>query len=222
MSRRISNVERSRRMSSLEGSRRMSRKMSRMSKDLECRRVSKDVSKDVECRMSKELECRRVSKDVEGSRMSKGLEGCFEGSRRMSRKMSNVEGSRRMSKDLECRRMSNVEGSRMSKGLEGCLEGSPMSKGLECRWVSLDAVFQAYYSPLLVLVCRSVSQDPPRPIEDITVASAFLYSPSTALSQSAVACVHVHLADQSAIASRQTPLFSERQAIYRSPCVNIY
>jgi len=50
----------------------------------------------------------------------------------------------------------------------------------------------ACYSPLLVLVCWSVSQDPPpRPIEGINFASAFLYSPSTALSQSAVAYVHV-------------------------------
>ena len=49
-----------------------------------------------------------------------------------------------------------------------------------------DVVFQAYYSPLLVLVCRSVSQDPTRPIEDIVVAFGLLYSLSTALSQSAV------------------------------------
>ena len=45
---------------------------------------------------------------------------------------------------------------------------------------------------LLVLVCRSVSHDPPapKPIEHITVALVFLYSPSTALSQSAVAYLH--------------------------------
>ena len=36
-----------------------------------------------------------------------------------------------------------------------------------------------------------LSPKTPRPIEDITVASAFLYSLSTALSQSAVAYVHV-------------------------------
>ena len=52
-------------------------------------------------------------------------------------------------------------------------------------------VIVACYSPLLVLVCWSVSQDPPRPIEHITVAFGLLYSPSTALSQSAVSYVHV-------------------------------
>ena len=35
-------------------------------------------------------------------------------------------------------------------------------------------VIVACYSPLLVLVCWSVSQDPPRPIEDITVAFGLL------------------------------------------------
>ena len=61
----------------------------------------------------------------------------------------------------------------------------------------------ACYSPLLVLVCWSVSQDPPRPIEDITVASAFLYSPSTALSQSAV--TYVHVASGRPISDRLSP-----------------
>ena len=66
-----------------------------------------------------------------------------------------------------------------------------------------DVVFQAYYSPLLVLVCRSVSQDPPRPIEDITVAFGLLYSPSTALSQSAVS--YAHAAPGRPISDRLSP-----------------
>ena len=41
-----------------------------------------------------------------------------------------------------------------------------MSKGLGGSFGGWDVVFQAYYSPLLVW---SVSQDPPRPIEDIGV-----------------------------------------------------
>ena len=60
------------------------------------------------------------------------------------------------------------------------------------------------YLRLTVGFCLSVRlpRPPPRPIEDIVVASVFLYSPSTALSQSAVAYVHVApAADQSAIAS---------------------
>ena len=70
---------------------------------------------------------------------------------------------------------------------------------------------------LLVLVCRSVPQDPPRPIEDIVVVSVFLYSPSTALSQSAVA--YVHVAPGRPISDRllhRYHLFSVRQVINRS------
>ena len=81
-----------------------------------------------------------------------------------------------------------------------------------------DVVFQASYSPLLVLVCRSVSQDPPRPIEDITVAFGLLYSLSTALSQSAVS--YAHAAPGRPISDRLSPLFY--RLFYRSPCVNIY
>ena len=79
-------------------------------------------------------------------------------------------------------------------------------------------VGKAYYSPLLVFVCRSVSQDPPRPIEDITVVFGLLYSPSTALSQSAA--TYVHVASGRPISDRLSPLFY--RLFYRSPCVNIY
>ena len=98
--------------------------------------------------------------------------------------------SKDVSKDLECRRVSkDVSLERLDVSLD---VSKDVSKDISLD-VSKDGyvVFQAYYNPLLVLVCRSVSQDPPRPIEDITVASAFLYSLSTALSQSAVAYVHV-------------------------------
>ena len=61
----------------------------------------------------------------------------------------------------------------------------------------------ACYSPLLVLVCWSVSQDPPRPIEDITVAFGLLYSLSTALSQSAVS--YAHAAPGRPISDRLSP-----------------
>ena len=64
-------------------------------------------------------------------------------------------------------------------------------------------VIVACYSPLLVLVCWSVSQDPPRPIEDITVAFGLLYSPSTALSQSAVS--YAHAAPGRPISDRLSP-----------------
>jgi len=54
---------------------------------------------------------------------------------------------------------------------------------------------------LLVLVCRSVPQDPPRLIEDIVVVSVFytLRRPRSANQRSRM-CTR-HLADQSAIAS---------------------
>ena len=65
------------------------------------------------------------------------------------------------------------------------------------------SVGKACYSPLLVLVCRSVSQDPPRPIEDITVAFGLLYSLSTALSQSAVS--YAHAAPGRPISDRLSP-----------------
>ena len=58
---------------------------------------------------------------------------------------------------------------------------------------------------------------PPRPIEDIVVVSVFLYSPSTALSQSAVAYVHVGRGRP--ISDRllhRYHLFSVRQVINRS------
>ena len=61
----------------------------------------------------------------------------------------------------------------------------------------------ACYSPLLVLVCWSVSQDHPRPIEDITVAFGLLYSPSTALNQSAV--FYAHAAPGRPISDRLSP-----------------
>jgi len=68
---------------------------------------------------------------------------------------------------VECQRVSidvsldvsNVEGSRMSKGFVG--------------W---DVVFQAYYSPLLVLVCRSVSQDPPGRLKTSLSCRSFILS----------------------------------------------
>ena len=83
---------------------------------------------------------------------------------------------------------------------------------------TMSEVIVACYSPLLVLVYRSVSQDPPRPIEDITVAFGLLYSPSTAPSQPAVS--HVHVASGRPISDRLSPLFY--RLFYRSPYVNIY
>ena len=79
----------------------------------------------------------------------------------------------------------------------------------------------ACYSPLLVLVCWSVSQDPPGRLKTLLLRRPFYtLRRQRSANQRSRMCTW-HLADQSAIASRQTPLFSERQAIYRSPCVNI-
>ena len=96
------------------------------------------------------------------------------------------------------------------------VKGSRWKFRWKFRWK--DVVFQAYYSPLLVLVCRSVSQDPPRPIEDITVAFGLLYSLSTALSQSAVS--YAHAAPGRPISDRLSPLFY--RLFHRSPYVSIY
>ena len=78
----------------------------------------------------------------------------------------------------------------------------------------------ACYSPLLVLVCCSVSQDPPGRLKTLLLRSVFytLCRQRSANQQSRMPTRH--LADQSAIASRRTPLFY--RLFYRSPCVNIY
>ena len=145
-------------------------------------KVSLDVSLDVS--------------NVEGSRMSNVV-----GSRWMFRwmsRMSNVVGSRwmfrwkfrwmsRMSKGLECR---------MSLGLVGCFVGS---------FVGWDVVFQAYYSPLLVLVCRSVSQDPPPGrLKTLLLRSVFYTLCRQRSTNQRSPMPTRHLADQSAIASRRT------------------
>ena len=131
-----------------------------------------------------------------------------------------------MSKDLECRRVSlddsldvsldvskdvsNVEGSRMSKGLVGCFVGS---------FVGWDVVFQAYYSPLLVLVCRSVSQDPPPGrLKTLLLRSVFYTLCRQRSTNQRSPMPTRHLADQSAIASRRTPPISDQSFALR----NIY
>ena len=169
--------------------------------------------------------------NVEGCRMSKGLEGCLEGSR-MSK---GLEGC--LERCLECRRVSkdvsNVE-CRMSKGLEGCLE-----RCLECRRVSLDvsldiskdvskdvskdgyAVFQAYYSPLLVLVCRSVSQDPPPGrLKTLLLRRPFYTLRRQRSANQRSRMPTRHLADQSAIASRRTPPISDQSFALRKFLLN--
>ena len=66
-----------------------------------------------------------------------------------------------------------------------------------------DVVFQAYYSPLLVLVCRSVSQDPPGQLKTLLLRSVFYtLRRQRSANQRSPMCTW-HLADQSAIVSRR-------------------
>ena len=180
----------------------------RLERCLECRRISnvegsrrmsRKMSRKMSrmmSRMSKGLESRRVSLDVSLD-VSKNLE---------CRRMSNVEGSRRMSRKMS-RRISNVEGSRMSLGFVGCLVG----------W---DVVFQAY-SPLLVLVCRSVSQDPPPGrLKTLLLRSVFYTLCRQRSANQRSRMPTRHLADQSAIASRRTPPISDQSFALRKSLLN--
>jgi len=96
---------------------------------------------------------------------------------------------------------------------------------VERRRMSTDeyGVFQAYYSPLLVLVCRSVSQDPHPPGQLKTSLScrSFILSVDRAQPISGRVCARGTWPTNQRSPLAQTPLFSERQAINRSPCVNI-
>jgi len=76
-----------------------------------------------------------------------------------------------------------------------------MEYGVWQRKTSMEYGVWSISGLLLVLVCRSVPQDPPRPIEDIVVVSVFytLRRPCSANQRSRM-CTW-DLADQSAIAS---------------------
>ena len=125
--------------------------------------------------------------------------------RRVCRKSKDV--SKDVSKDLEgclercleCRRVSNVEGSRR------------MSRRIS-KDVSKDGyvVFQAYYSPLLVLVCRSVYQDPPGRLKTSLSCRSFILSVDRAQPISGRPCLRGTWPTNQRSPLAQTPLFSER------------